>query len=154
VRVKLVNIHSGTGWATRPQQLCLRQGDAVARSDLQRKGDVIAYQAGWQDFQIVSSHDGSVGCGPASELLKAPTDQLAMELCVQAGDGGNVTAASADRNVRHLGNDRVFRVACMRSADAEGLRSYFVAVAFQFYLEVRFDPYPRLRAGLGAGIGI
>src|SRR6266436_10148431 len=35
------------------------------------EGDVIACQAGWQDYQIVSSEDGSVGYGPASELVKA-----------------------------------------------------------------------------------
>jgi NADPH-dependent curcumin reductase CurA len=80
VRVKLVNIHSGTrarmangmtklGDTDRSNYACAE----VVRSRDQtfREGDVIACQAGWQDYQIVSSEDASVGYGPASELVKA-----------------------------------------------------------------------------------
>src|SRR3981081_2131156 len=80
VRVKLVNIHSGTrarmangmtklGDTDRSNYACAEL--IQARDQTFKEGDVIACQAGWQDYQIVSSEDGSVGYGPASELVKA-----------------------------------------------------------------------------------
>ena len=80
VRVKLVNIHSGTrarmangmtklGDTDRSNYACAEV--VQSRDQTFREGDVIACQAGWQDYQIVSSEDGSVGYGPASELVKA-----------------------------------------------------------------------------------
>ncbi|MEA2894545.1 MAG: hypothetical protein QOJ84_160, partial [Bradyrhizobium sp.] len=80
VRVKLLNIHSGT--RARMANGMTRLGDTdrsnyacaevmQSRDPTFKEGDVIACQAGWQDFQIVSSGDASVGYGPPSELLKA-----------------------------------------------------------------------------------
>src|SRR5256886_13883056 len=80
VLVKLVNIHSGTrarmangmtklGDTDRSNYACTEV--VQSRDQTFREGDVIACQAGWQDYQIVSSEDGSVGYGPASELVKA-----------------------------------------------------------------------------------
>jgi NADPH-dependent curcumin reductase CurA len=80
VRVKLVNIHSGT--RARMANGMTRLGDTdrsnyacaevvQSRDQTFREGGVIACQAGWQDYQIVSSEDASVGYGPASELVKA-----------------------------------------------------------------------------------
>lgn len=80
VRVKLINIHSGTrarmgngmtklGDTDRSNYACAEV--IQSRDKTFREGDVIACQAGWQDYQVVSSEDGSVGYGPASELVKA-----------------------------------------------------------------------------------
>src|ERR1700716_4310092 len=80
VRVKLLNIHSGT--RARMANGMTRPGDTdrsnyacaevmQSHDPTFKEGDVIACQAGWQDFQIVSSNDGSVGYRPASELVKA-----------------------------------------------------------------------------------
>jgi len=80
VRVKLVNIHSGT--RSRMASGMTKLGDTDrsnyacaevirSRDPAFKEGDVIACQAGWQDYQIISSDDGSMGYGPASELVKA-----------------------------------------------------------------------------------
>jgi NADPH-dependent curcumin reductase CurA len=80
VRVKLVNIHSGT--RARMASGMTKLGDTdhsnyacaevvQSRDKTFREGDIIACQAGWQDHRIISSEDGSVGYGPASELVKA-----------------------------------------------------------------------------------
>src|SRR5258708_12145610 len=80
VRVKLLNIHSGTrarmangmtklGDTDRSNYACAEV--VQSRDQTFKEGDVIACQAGWQEYQIVSSKDGSVGYGPASELVKA-----------------------------------------------------------------------------------
>ena len=80
VRVKLLNIHSGTrarmangmtklGDTDRSNYACAEV--VQSRDQTFREGDVIACQAGWQDYQVVSSEDASVGYGPASELVKA-----------------------------------------------------------------------------------
>jgi NADPH-dependent curcumin reductase CurA len=80
VRVKLVNIHSAT--RARMSNGMTRLGDTdrsnyacaevvQSRDKTFREGDIIACQAGWQDYQIVSSDDTAVGYGPASELVKA-----------------------------------------------------------------------------------
>src|SRR3984893_3024452 len=79
VRVKLVNIHSGTrarmasgmtglGDTDRSNYACAEV--IQSRDHTFREGDVIACQAGWQDYQIVSSEDASVGYGPGSEPVK------------------------------------------------------------------------------------
>ena len=80
VRVKLVNIHSGT--RARMANGMTKLGDTdksnyacaeviQSRDRTFKEGDVIACQAGWQDYQIVSSEDACVGYGPASDLTKA-----------------------------------------------------------------------------------
>src|SRR5437879_13704805 len=80
VRVKLLNIHSGTrarmangmtklGDTDRSNYACAEV--VQSRDQTFREGDVVACQAGWQDYQIVSSEEASVGYGPASELVKA-----------------------------------------------------------------------------------
>src|SRR3979409_1224996 len=79
VRVKLVNIHSGT--RARMANGMTRPGDTdrsnyacaevmQSRDPTFKEGDVVACQAGWQDYQIVSSEDGSVGYGPARQRAK------------------------------------------------------------------------------------
>jgi NADPH-dependent curcumin reductase CurA len=79
-RVKLVNIHSATrarmangmtklGDTDRSNYACAEV--VRSRDKTFREGDVIACQAGWQDHQVISSEDESVGYGPASELVKA-----------------------------------------------------------------------------------
>src|SRR5260370_2461892 len=80
VRVKLVNIHSGTrarmangmtklGDTDKSNYACAEVIQSHDRTF--REGDVIACQAGWQDYEIVSSEDACVGYGPPSELTKA-----------------------------------------------------------------------------------
>jgi NADPH-dependent curcumin reductase CurA len=80
VRVKLINIHSAT--RTRMANGMTKLGDTdrsnyacaevmQSRDPTFREGDVIACQAGWQDYQIVSSSDASVGYGAASDAVKA-----------------------------------------------------------------------------------
>jgi len=80
VRVKLINIHSGT--RARMAGGMTKLGDTdysnyacaeviQSRDHAFREGDVIACQAGWQDHQVISSDDESVGYGPPSALVKA-----------------------------------------------------------------------------------
>lgn len=80
VRVKLVNIHSATrarmangttmlGDTDRSNYACAEV--VQSRDPAFREGDIIACQAGWQDYQIVSSADPSVGYGRASDQVKA-----------------------------------------------------------------------------------
>src|SRR5258708_22859453 len=80
VRVKLVNIHSAT--RLRMDRGMTKLGDTdrsnyacaeviQSRDKTFKEGDVIACQAGWQDHQIISSNDASVGYGPPSQLVKA-----------------------------------------------------------------------------------
>src|ERR1700674_873410 len=80
VRVKLVNIHSGTRWRMASGMTELGETDrsnyacaeVIQSYDTTfKEGDVIACQAGWQDYQIISSDGASVGYGPPSELVKA-----------------------------------------------------------------------------------
>lgn len=80
VRVKLINIHSAT------RVRIARGATAVGDTDLTnyacaevlqsrdktfREGDLIACQAGWQDYQIVSSESRAILYPPPSELVKA-----------------------------------------------------------------------------------
>ncbi len=80
VRVKLVNIHSAT--RLRMARAMTKLGDTdlsnyacaeviQSRDKTFKEGDIIACQAGWQDHQIISSDDASVGYGRPSELVKA-----------------------------------------------------------------------------------
>src|SRR5260370_42092607 len=80
VRVKLVNIHSATRLRMARGMTKLSDTDRSnyacaeviqSRDKTFKEGDVIACQAGWQDHQIISSNDASVGYGPPSELVKA-----------------------------------------------------------------------------------
>jgi NADPH-dependent curcumin reductase CurA len=80
VRVKLINIHAAT--RSRMASGVVRLGETdphsyacaevvKSRDPAFGEGDVIACQAGWQDFQLISSAAPSVGYGPATELVKA-----------------------------------------------------------------------------------
>ncbi len=80
VRVKLVNIHSAT--RSRMAGGMTKQGDTdrsnyacaevlQSRDQAFKEGDVIACQAGWQDYQVIRSDDRSVGYGAASEAVRA-----------------------------------------------------------------------------------
>jgi NADPH-dependent curcumin reductase CurA len=80
VRVLLINVHAATrlrlatgaipvGETDRHNYACaqvVRSRDAAFR-----EGDVITCQAGWQDYQIISSADASVGYGAAPPLVSA-----------------------------------------------------------------------------------
>jgi NADPH-dependent curcumin reductase CurA len=80
VRVKLINIHSATrlrmasgmtklGDTDRSNYAC---AEVIASRDKTfKEGDVVACQAGWQDHQVISSKDPSVGYGAASEKVAA-----------------------------------------------------------------------------------
>lgn len=81
IRIRLMNIHSNTRF--RMARLITRLGntdpsnyacaDVIrSRDPAFKEGDVIACQAGWQDYQIVSSADGPQGgYGEPSELVRA-----------------------------------------------------------------------------------
>ncbi|MGQ7932488.1 MDR family NADP-dependent oxidoreductase [Paraburkholderia sp. D1E] len=81
VRVKLLNIHSGTRMRIARGMTTMGETDSTnyacaevvqSRDSAFREGDVIACQAGWQDYQIIRSSDGPVGgYAEASELVKA-----------------------------------------------------------------------------------
>jgi NADPH-dependent curcumin reductase CurA len=80
VRVKLVNIHSATRWRMASGMTRLGETDRSNYACAQviqshdatfKEGDILACQAGWQDYQIISSDDAPVGYGPPSELVKA-----------------------------------------------------------------------------------
>jgi NADPH-dependent curcumin reductase CurA len=80
VRVKLINIHSNTRMRMSTQAIRLGETDAAnyacaevieSRAPTFKKGDVIACQTGWQEYQVVSTEAGAAGFGVASELTKA-----------------------------------------------------------------------------------
>ncbi|MGE3141719.1 MAG: NADP-dependent oxidoreductase [Hyphomonadaceae bacterium] len=79
-RVRLINIHSATrmrmargmtklGETDRSNYACAEI--TQSRDPAFKEGDVIACQAGWQDYQIVSSASPSVGYGEPSAFVKA-----------------------------------------------------------------------------------
>jgi len=79
VRVKLINIHSGTRWRMAVGSTELGATDRTnyacaevihSRDPVFKEGDVVACQAGWQEYQVISSEDASVGYGPPSALVK------------------------------------------------------------------------------------
>ena len=78
-RVLLVNIHAATRVRMASGAAPLGETDphnyacaqiVRSRDPAFREGDIIACQAGWQDYQIVSSADASIGYGPAPALVK------------------------------------------------------------------------------------
>jgi NADPH-dependent curcumin reductase CurA len=80
VRVKLISVHSNTrlrmalgmtalGDTEHSNYACAEV--VLSRDAAFEEGDVIACQAGWQDYQIISSADAAIGYPPASELTKA-----------------------------------------------------------------------------------
>lgn len=80
VRVKLINIHANTRMhmATRSTQLGETEAGNYAcaevidsRTPTFKKGDIIACQTGWQEYQVIGAEAGAVGHGTASELTKA-----------------------------------------------------------------------------------
>ncbi|MGE0828367.1 MAG: zinc-binding dehydrogenase [Hyphomonadaceae bacterium] len=79
-RIKVINIHPGTrarivrGWTkigetNRSNFACAEI--IQSRDPAFKEGDVIACQAGWQDYQIISSEEPAIGYAPPSELVKA-----------------------------------------------------------------------------------
>ncbi|MGA8272812.1 MAG: NADP-dependent oxidoreductase [Candidatus Sulfotelmatobacter sp.] len=80
VRVKLINIHCNT--RMRMYTGAIAQGETNAgnyacaeviesRTPTFAKGELIACQAGWQEYQVVSTEAGPIGHGSATELTKA-----------------------------------------------------------------------------------
>jgi hypothetical protein len=80
-RVKLINIHAGTRARMAAGMTQLGETDVSnyacaevvkSRDPAFKEGDVIACQAGWQEYQVISSQDGpGGGYPPPSELVKA-----------------------------------------------------------------------------------
>lgn len=80
VRVKLVNIHSSTRARMVRGLTVLGETDLSnyacaevvrSRDPAFREGDIIACQAGWQDYQVIRSQDVPIHYAPPSELVKA-----------------------------------------------------------------------------------
>ncbi len=80
VRVRLINIHSNTRMRMALGAIPLGNTDSAnyacaevieTRDPSFKVGDVIACQAGWQDYAVVSSSDAAIGYGPASAATKA-----------------------------------------------------------------------------------
>jgi NADPH-dependent curcumin reductase CurA len=80
VRVKLMNIHSNTRMRMATQAIPLGETDAAnyacaevieSRTSTFQKDDIITCQAGWQEYQVISTEAGAVGFGVASEPIKA-----------------------------------------------------------------------------------
>jgi NADPH-dependent curcumin reductase CurA len=79
-RVKLINIHANTrlrlarglvaAGSTDPSNYACAE-IVQSRDPAFKEGDLIACQAGWQEFQIVNSRDGPVGHGARSPLVEA-----------------------------------------------------------------------------------
>ena len=79
VRVKLINIHSNTRMRMALGAIPLGQTDPAnyacaevieSRDENFEVGDIIACQAGWQDYAIVGSADAAIGYGPATDATK------------------------------------------------------------------------------------
>ena len=80
-RIKLINIHSNTRIRMARGMTKVGETDPTnyacaeilkSRDPAFREGDIIACQAGWQDYQIVSSDGGPMGgYGAPSELVRA-----------------------------------------------------------------------------------
>jgi NADPH-dependent curcumin reductase CurA len=80
VRILLLNIHSATrqrmlGGATKLGNTDLTNYACAeviqSRDPAFKEGDVIHCQAGWQEYQLISSADPAISYPPASELVKA-----------------------------------------------------------------------------------
>lgn len=79
-RILLINIHSATRMRMATGATKLGETDLTnygcaeivqSRDPALREGDVIHCQAGWQDYQIISSRDPAIAYPAASELVKA-----------------------------------------------------------------------------------
>jgi NADPH-dependent curcumin reductase CurA len=80
VRIKLLNIHSNTRFRMAMGITPLGETDPSnyacaeviqSRDPAFKEGDVIACQAGWQDYRVLSSKTGPIGFAPSNELVKA-----------------------------------------------------------------------------------
>ena len=80
VRVRLINIHSHTRMRMSKQQLKLgetERGSYACAEVLESRaahfaaGDIIACQAGWQEYQVIGTEVGAMNHGSATELVKA-----------------------------------------------------------------------------------
>ena len=81
VRIRLMNIHSNTRFRMAREVTRLSHTDPSnyacaevirSRDPVFREGDTIACQAGWQDYQVISSTDGPQGgYGEPSALVRA-----------------------------------------------------------------------------------
>lgn len=80
VRIVLLNIHSATRRRMASGTTRIGQTDPTnyacavvvqSRDPAFEEGDVIHCQAGWQEYQLISSTDAAIGYPPASELVKA-----------------------------------------------------------------------------------
>lgn len=79
-RIRLINVHSATRTRMTSGMTVLGDTDKTnyacaeivrSRDPVFREGDVIACQAGWQDYQIVRSADPCIGYGPISPAARA-----------------------------------------------------------------------------------
>jgi len=80
VRVKLINVHSNTRLRLAVGAIPLGGTDPAnyacaevvqSRDPAFKEGDIIACQAGWQEYAIVSSRDAAIGYGAANAATKA-----------------------------------------------------------------------------------
>jgi NADPH-dependent curcumin reductase CurA len=80
VRIILLNIHSATRYRMASGVTRVGETDLTnyacavvveSRDPAFKEGDVIHCQAGWQDYQLISSRAAAIGYPPASELVKA-----------------------------------------------------------------------------------
>jgi len=80
VCVKLVNIHANTRLHLAVNFVPLGETDPSnyacaevieSRTPSFKKGDIIACQTGWQEYQVIRAEDGAVSHGTANELVKA-----------------------------------------------------------------------------------
>jgi NADPH-dependent curcumin reductase CurA len=80
VRVKLINIHCNTRMRMYSGAVALGETSASnyacaevieSHTPAFQKGDLIACQAGWQEYQIVSTEAGPIGHGVATELTRS-----------------------------------------------------------------------------------
>ena len=118
VRVKLINIHSNTRMRMSTQAVPLGETDAAnyacaevieSRTPTFKKGDIIACQTGWQEYQVISTRGGSRGIRSRKRTYQSSErNELSLDLQVPAGHGEDVACGSADGHVRNLGNDGLF----------------------------------------------
>lgn len=80
IRVKLINIHSATRLRILRGMIKLGETDlnnyacaevVASRDSAFSVGDIIACQAGWQEYQVISSRDSPVGFSDANQLVQA-----------------------------------------------------------------------------------
>jgi len=80
VHVQLVNLHPGIRTRMNAGMIPVGEpagsnfalGEVVqSRDPAFKEGDFVACQAGWQDYQIISSRSESIGYGPTTDAVKA-----------------------------------------------------------------------------------